>query len=184
MLSPLNTSPIRPLSTLRVLPHGSVPRMTRGQCGSLLLHCNGLSPSISCRSSRRTTAQWLAYTIPHRRFTDVLTGACARIGGDVDCYSFIAVDFHHILLADLPAHSLALQPTGSLSRPRRPLSRGSGRSGHQAEPLVSYQINRQFSGWIPPPLVIRAFGAHCQFRTCAKSRAALRNVPLRPRKTT
>src|SRR5260370_11920914 len=46
-----------PLSTLRVLPHGSDPRMTRGQCGSLLLHCNGLSPSISCRSSRRTVAQ-------------------------------------------------------------------------------------------------------------------------------
>ena len=58
--------------------------------------------------------------------------------------------------------SLALQPTGSLSRPRRPLSRGSGPSGHPAEPLVSYQINQQFSGWIPPPLAIRAFGAHCQ----------------------
>ena len=61
--------------------------------------------------------------------------------------------------------SLALQPIGSLSRPRRPLSRGSGPSGHPAEPLVSYQINRQFSGWIPPPLVIRAFGAHCQLQT-------------------
>jgi hypothetical protein len=24
--------------------------------------------------------------------------ACARIGGDVDCYSLIAVDFHHVLL--------------------------------------------------------------------------------------
>ena len=43
--------------------------------------------------------QWLAYTLPHRRFADVLTDACARIRGDVDCYSFIAVDFHHILLA-------------------------------------------------------------------------------------
>ena len=32
-----------PLSTLRVLPHGSVPRMTRGQRGSLLLHCDGLA---------------------------------------------------------------------------------------------------------------------------------------------
>ena len=40
-------------------------------------------------------------------------------------------------------------------------TRGSGPSGHPAGPLVSYQINRQFSGWIPPPLVIRAFGAHC-----------------------
>jgi hypothetical protein len=44
-------------------------------------------------------AQWLAYTFTHRRFADVLTVACARIRGDVDCYSFIAVDFHHILLA-------------------------------------------------------------------------------------
>src|SRR6516162_2259125 len=69
-----------------------------------------------------------------------------------------------------PAQALlALQPTGSLSRPRRPLSRGSGPSGHLAEPLVSYQINRQFSGWIPPPLVIHAFGAHCHFRTSRRT---------------
>jgi hypothetical protein len=61
--------------------------------------------------------------------------------------------------------SLALRPAGSLSRPRRPLSRGSGPSGYPAEPLVSYRINRQLSGWNPPPLVIRAFGAHCQYRT-------------------
>src|SRR5262249_10326175 len=61
--------------------------------------------------------------------------------------------------------SLLFPPTGSLSRPRRPLSRGSSPSGPPAEPLVSYQINRQFSGWIPPPLVIRAFGAHCHYRT-------------------
>src|SRR6516164_6443756 len=39
-----------PLSTLRVLPHSSVPRMTRGQRGSVLLHCDGLAPSTSCRS--------------------------------------------------------------------------------------------------------------------------------------
>src|SRR5216684_1416048 len=44
---------------------------------------------------------------------------------------------------------------------RRPLSRGSSPSGCPAEPLVSYRINRQLSGWNPPPLVIRAFGAHC-----------------------
>jgi hypothetical protein len=30
-------------------------------------------------------AQWLAYTLPYRRFTDALASACARIGGDVDC---------------------------------------------------------------------------------------------------
>ena len=40
-------------------------------------------------------------------------------------------------------------------------------SGYPAEPLVSYQINRQLSGWNLPPLVIRAFGAHCQEQTCS-----------------
>jgi hypothetical protein len=50
--------------------------------------------------------------------------------------------------------SHALRPAGSLSRPRRPLSRGSSPSGYPAEPLVSFQINRQLSGWNPPPLVI------------------------------
>src|SRR6266545_4963006 len=33
--------------------------------------------------------------------------------------------------------------------------------------LVSYQINRQLSGWILPPLMIRAFGAHCHKPTLA-----------------
>jgi hypothetical protein len=45
------------------------------------------------------------------------------------------------------------------------LSRGSSPAGYPAEPLVSYQINRQLSGWNLPPLVIRAFGAHCHQRT-------------------
>ena len=57
--------------------------------------------------------------------------------------------------------SLALRPAGSLSCPRQPLSRGSSPCGYPHEPLVSYQINRQLSGWILPPLMIRAFGAHC-----------------------
>ena len=38
-----------PLSTLRAPPHGET-RMTRGQCGSLLLHCYGLAPFTSCRT--------------------------------------------------------------------------------------------------------------------------------------
>ena len=41
----------------------------------------------------------------------------------MDCYSFIAVDFHPILLASLPAHSLALRPAhshGHLCRDRYP----------------------------------------------------------------
>jgi hypothetical protein len=59
--------------------------------------------------------------------------------------------------------SLSLRPVGSLSRPRRPLSRGSNPCGYPHKPLVSYRINRQLSGWILPPLMIRAFGAHCHF---------------------
>ena len=50
-------------------------------------------------------AQWLAYAIPCRRFACLLADACARLGADVVCYSFIAVDCHHLLLAGLPAHT-------------------------------------------------------------------------------
>src|ERR1700726_89544 len=49
---------------------------------------------------------------------------------------------------------------------RRPLSRGSNPCGYPHKPLVSYRITRQLSGWIPPPLMIRAFGAHCHNPTC------------------
>ena len=51
--------------------------------------------------------------LPCRRFADVLADACARLGADVGRYSFIAVDFHHLLPAGLPAHSLALRPAHS-----------------------------------------------------------------------
>jgi hypothetical protein len=50
-------------------------------------------------------AQWLAYAIPYRRFTEVLADNCARLGADVVCYSFIAADSHRLLLAGLPAHT-------------------------------------------------------------------------------
>ena len=60
--------------------------------------------------------------------------------------------------------SLALRPVGSLNRPRRPLSRGFDPAGYPTEPLVSYQSNRQLSGWNLPPLVTRAFGAHTKIR--------------------
>jgi len=63
--------------------------------------------------------------------------------------------------------SLTLRPAGSLSRPRRPLSRGSSPASCPAEPLVSFRTYRQLSGWNPPPQVFRAFGAHCQQQTRA-----------------
>jgi hypothetical protein len=58
-------------------------------------------------------AQWLAYTLPYRRFADTLAEACARLGAGVDRYSFTVMDLHHLLLAGLPAHSLALRPAHS-----------------------------------------------------------------------
>ena len=68
---------------------------------------------VGTRIDNAFAAQWLACTLPYRRFAVVLAGDHARIGADVGCYSFIAVDFHHILLAGLPAHSLALRPAHS-----------------------------------------------------------------------
>ena len=60
---------------------------------------------------------------------------------------------------------LTLRPIGSLGRLKRPLSRGSDLLSYPCESLVSFRINRQLSGWNPPPQVIRAFGAHCQKKT-------------------
>ncbi len=42
----------------------------------------------------------------------------------------------------------------------RPLSRGFDAAGCPASPLVSFRSHRLFSGWKPPPQVIRALVAH------------------------
>ena len=60
---------------------------------------------VSAQDDVDFAAQWLAYAIPCRRFADILADACARLGADVVCYTFIAADLHHLLLAGLPAHS-------------------------------------------------------------------------------
>src|SRR5438067_9284518 len=62
--------------------------------------------SVGTRIQVYFAAQWLAYTLPCRRFADTLADACARLGADADRYSFIAVDLHHLLLAGLPARLL------------------------------------------------------------------------------
>ena len=48
-------------------------------------------------------AQWLAYARPYRRFGQALTDQPARLGVDAVRYSFIVVDFHHLLPAGRPA---------------------------------------------------------------------------------
>jgi hypothetical protein len=62
-------------------------------------------------------AQWLAYALPYRRFVGVLADANARLGADVDRYSFIVVDLHHLLLAGLPAHFESSQPSQAVRSP-------------------------------------------------------------------
>jgi hypothetical protein len=60
--------------------------------------------SVGTREQFSFAAPWLACTYPCRRFADILTDVCARLGADVARYTFIAVDLHHLLLAGLPAH--------------------------------------------------------------------------------
>jgi len=72
--------------------------------------------SVGTREEFSIVAQWLACTLPYRRFADTLADDCARLGADVVRYSFIAVDSHHLLLAGLPAH-LCENPGPQMSRP-------------------------------------------------------------------
>src|SRR5439155_13626951 len=62
-------------------------------------------------------AQWLAYALPYRCFVAVLADANARLGADVDRYSFIVVDLHHLLLAGLPAHFESYMPSQAVRSP-------------------------------------------------------------------
>ena len=62
----------------------------------------GVAPLLRWLSSAAHNdfaALWFAYMLLCRRFADVLADACARLGADVGRYSFISVEFHHILLA-------------------------------------------------------------------------------------
>ena len=54
---------------------------------------------VGTRDFQAFAALWLAYALPCRRFVVTLADANARLGANADCYSFIAVDFHHLLFA-------------------------------------------------------------------------------------
>ena len=79
--------------------------------------------TVSASGMKAFAVQWLAYALPYRRFADILADACARLGADVDRYSFIAVDLHHLLLAGLPAHLLKNSDLPALARQSAPRSR-------------------------------------------------------------
>jgi len=63
-----------------------------------------LLDSVSAWVDESLAPQWMACTLPCRPFADTLADACARLGADVVCYSFIAIDLHHLPLTGLPAH--------------------------------------------------------------------------------
>ena len=56
----------------------------------------------------------------------------------------------HLLLSRPAQASLTLQPTGSLNRPRRPLSRGFNPASHPTKSLVSYQ-GKSTIPWVESP---------------------------------
>jgi hypothetical protein len=63
-----------------------------------------LRKSVGTRDMNLYEAQWLAYGLPCRRFAAAFTDDTARLRANVDRYSFIASDFHRLLVAGLPAH--------------------------------------------------------------------------------
>ena len=129
--------------------------------------------NVGTRIDNDFAAQWLAYTLPYRRFADVLADACARIGGDVDCYSFIAVDFHHILLASLPCglHTR----TVTVCRDRYPKA-----SDTSSPPCLLRSLPAgAVAGWGLHPLEKRRLvTAHVENRPSASSLSVYRRDPF------
>ena len=62
--------------------------------------------SVGTRDEHAFAARWLACALPYRRFASTLAGGDARLGASVGRYAFTAEDFHLLLPAGLPAHSV------------------------------------------------------------------------------
>ena len=123
--TPANAAACRDVEAATLAPNGSPP-ITRITCPTCRAHYPGGSSGCACRLLPRSCS------LPQ------------MAGGSASALSL-----------SRPAQaSLTLRPARSLSRPRRPLSRGSSPAGYPTKPLVSHRINRQFSGWNLPPLVI------------------------------
>jgi hypothetical protein len=130
--------------------------------------------NVGTRVSNAFAAQWLTYTLPYRRFAVILAEDCARIGGDVGCYSFISVDSHHILLAGLPAHSLALRPAHSRGHPIVTAIRRLQPFRYLHDCSDCFRLER-IAGWASHPLESAAFSRRTP-------KAAVRSKVARPRR--
>ena len=65
---------------------------------------NVLGPAeLSRREIAGGSSGFVSKAVPYRRFGQALTDQPARLGVDAVRYSFIVVDFHHLLPAGRPA---------------------------------------------------------------------------------
>src|SRR5262249_42908640 len=174
----LGSSPITSPHLLRKRTRSQGPLLRRHYPASTLLRpCPTPAMTVACRDVEAATlARDGSPPIPRPTFPPFRaplpggsTGGRCRLLPPPRGLPQMAGGSASALSLSRPAQaSLTLRPAGLLSRLKRPLSRGSSPSGYPAEPLVSFQINRQLSGWNLLPLMIRAFGAHCQIRTLAR----------------
>src|SRR4051812_43671307 len=82
----------------------TTPDRPGARAGALARVAFRFGNSVGIRNHGTFAAQWLACTVPCRRFAPGLAARHARLGADVDRYSFVVSDSHRLLLAGLPAH--------------------------------------------------------------------------------
>ncbi len=101
-----------PLSTLRYTPRDA-QRMTRGQDGSLLLPCVGLSPTITCQF---VLAHYASHPSVTRRMATLATGLPATALTGLDFHQLDSYKEFHCLITDSPSPRFSQR---DLLRPRR-----------------------------------------------------------------
>ena len=82
----------------------TTPDRPGARAGALARVAFRFGNSVGIRNHGTFSARWLACTVPCRRFAPGLAARHARLGADVDRYSFVVSDSHRLLLAGLPAH--------------------------------------------------------------------------------
>jgi hypothetical protein len=90
----------------------TTPDRPGARAGALARVAFRFGNSVGIRNHGTFAAQWLACTVPCRRFAPGLAARHARLGADVvrysfvvsDSHRFVVSDSHRLLLAGLPAH--------------------------------------------------------------------------------
>src|SRR3954469_14184884 len=82
----------------------TTPDRPGARAGALARVAFRFGNSVGIRNHGSFAVQWLACTIPCRRFVPGLAARHARLGADVISYSFVVSASHRLPLAGLPAH--------------------------------------------------------------------------------